>query len=119
MLDETDGPDERDAATVRMLGFYLHSTCAAIRLSNPDRRLHGPVPLAAGVVPVSPTGTEQAVVWLIAELPCLHALLGRTVHGGYLTFGWQLTSALFAFRARSGDYERAIGYRAAAVRADR
>lgn len=108
LLDEVDSQDERDAATVRMLGFYLHSTYAASRMTAPDRRLHGPAPLPAGVVPVAPESRDQALAWLTEEVPNLHAVLDRTVHSGHGTVGWQLVSAVFSFLCRAGGYARAI-----------
>jgi DNA-binding SARP family transcriptional activator/tetratricopeptide (TPR) repeat protein len=116
-----DSPDQRRAATIRLLDHYTHTAHAAARLLNPAL---DPIPLAltppgTGTTSEHLTGHQQAMAWLTAEHPVLLATLQLAADTGHHTHAWQLAWALDTFLLRRGHWhDRAAAWQTALAAAD-
>src|SRR5262249_39266201 len=101
-----DNPDQRRAASSRLLDHYTHTACTASRLLHPTR---DPIPLplsppAAGATPEHPADHQQAMAWLTAEHPVTLAALRLAADTGDDRHTWQLAWALHTFLLRRGHW---------------
>jgi DNA-binding SARP family transcriptional activator/Tfp pilus assembly protein PilF/DNA-binding XRE family transcriptional regulator len=114
---EEDGGERLNAATGRLLDYYLHTTDAAARMLYP----HVPrMPLPSGGYPVAQPATRSAAIeWLDAELPNLLAA-ARGVRPGLLRYTWLIADALRGyFVARGHGSEGVVVCQAALAAAER
>jgi tetratricopeptide (TPR) repeat protein len=116
----TDPPEQRRAATGRVLDHYLHSAHgAALLLATP----FDPLPLGParpGLTPEQHTSYEQAMRWFTAEYRVILAAIGQAADTGYDTHVWQLAWSLSTFLDRRGHWhDFAAAGLAAVAAADR
>ncbi|MEV4294481.1 AfsR/SARP family transcriptional regulator [Microbispora rosea] len=89
---DTEPPERREAALRRVLGFFLATTGAAVRVIDPHR-LHAGVP----EVPQTPKALldrEAATRWLERERPSLLTILGQAWDAGAATARLAIALAL-------------------------
>ncbi|WP_256862818.1 tetratricopeptide repeat protein [Microbispora sp. GKU 823] len=89
---DTEPPERREAALRRVLGFFLATTGAAVRMIDPHR-LHAGVP----EVPQTPKALhdrEEATRWLERERPSLLTILGQAWDGDAATAHLAIALAL-------------------------
>ena len=104
-LDAADDRDDTDAATRRLLDYYVHAALAASRriptwTDAPSHPLSGRPPAA---VPDLSTFL-QAITWLEAEWPNLHAAADHAAAAGRPLLAVQILPAAI------GDFLRACGH---------
>lgn len=99
---EYDAAAVRDAATQRVLDFYVHTAHRAAVLINPQREPIELHPLRPAVSPVDLDDQQAAVAWLNLEYPTIRAWTARAAGAGYLTHTWQLAWAIPDFLQRRG-----------------
>ncbi len=111
---------DRDAATGRVLDYYLHTAAHAGRLLNPSRE---PVVLGtprAGAAPGQPAGYSQALAWFEEEHHVLLAAVAFAAESGSDTHAWQLAATMTDFMYRRGHWhENAAKQRTALAAATR
>jgi len=96
---------ERQAATRRMLDYYVHTLYAAEKRINPQL---DPIPLptrapAEGVRPGQPGDNTEALAWCTAEQAALLRLLRLAAQTGFDTHAWQLAWTLDTVITRRGS----------------
>jgi tetratricopeptide (TPR) repeat protein len=92
--------EEAHTAMSRLLAWYLHSAVAADQAMAPGTR---PVPLGRppdGIQPCELHSPDQAVQWLMTELPNLHAAVQATAAREDHQATWRLAAALCTFHMR-------------------
>ena len=95
---ERDPPAERDAATLRLLHFYLHTTDHAATALIGRSRLRLPRdPAPPGIAPVGFAGQAPAREWIAAEWTNLVAALDHSAASALPRIVWQLADALRDF----------------------
>jgi DNA-binding SARP family transcriptional activator/Tfp pilus assembly protein PilF len=97
-----DDPDERSAASRRMLDHYLHTAMAASQRFSPFRsplRLPAPQP---GVLPGEMADKDQARAWFDAEVAVLLSMIRYAEVSRFDTYAWQIPWALGPFFHRRG-----------------
>lgn len=95
---EHDQPADRDAATLRLLHFYLHTADhAATVLFRPSLLRLPRDPAPAGVVPVEFAEQTDAREWVATEWTNLVAALDHAATSGRHRMVWQLADALRDF----------------------
>ena len=102
---DTDDEEERDAATERILDYYLHSGAAAALVLSSS---HEPVVLARpspGTVPAHPGSYRTALAWFKAENQVLLAAVALAAESGRDTHAWQLPWAMTPFLLTRGHYQ--------------
>jgi tetratricopeptide (TPR) repeat protein/transcriptional regulator with XRE-family HTH domain len=119
-LAAADDPADRDAATGRLLDYYLHTAWAAgqhipgwyatARLT-PQGRPPGDAP------DLSTPG--QAADWLEAERPNLHAVVGYAAASGWHLHAVQIAAAMGGFLAVHGHWDQAAALHQTALAAAR
>ncbi|MFK3979616.1 BTAD domain-containing putative transcriptional regulator [Micromonospora sp. NPDC050397] len=117
-----DPPDQRRAATSRLLDHYTHLAYVADRLINPHRDPMTlplrPLPPRTGAEP--PADAEAATAWLATERAVLLAAVRYAAESGFDLRAWQLTWALDTFLFRSGHWrDRASAWQVALTAAGR
>jgi tetratricopeptide (TPR) repeat protein/transcriptional regulator with XRE-family HTH domain len=98
------------AAVGRLLDYYLHTTAAA------GRHIATPAATAAGrLLPGDPSvsvpqlsTSRQAVTWLEAERPNLHAAVGYAATSGWPRHAMALSSALSGFLYVHGHWDQSV-----------
>jgi tetratricopeptide (TPR) repeat protein len=96
---------DRDAATQRMLDYYLHTSHTANRLLYPSRDpLSLPVPHAGAALDTF-TGTRQACAWVQAERGVLLAVIARAAELSFDTHAWQIPYCLAKFLDLRGYWD--------------
>jgi DNA-binding SARP family transcriptional activator/Tfp pilus assembly protein PilF len=115
----TDPDQQRDAATQRILGHYLHSAFAADRLLDKGRDPIVLTPPPAGVTPERPTDHRHALDWFTAEHPALLATVDLAAAAGMDAHAWQLAWTLWTFLDWQGHWHdhAAVGRTAVAAAA--
>lgn len=115
-----DSPEQRRAATSRVLDHYLHrGHTAALLLGTPNSPLM-PEPPQPEATPDRRTGYEQAMRWFTSEYRTMLTAIGHIGAAGYDAHAWQLTWTLSAFLDRQGHWhDMAAAARAAVAAADR
>lgn len=98
LAGEQDPPAERDAATARLLHFYLHTTDHAATALIGRSRLRLPrEPVPAGVTPVEFAEQTHAREWIAAEWANLIAAVDHAAATTRHRLVWQLADALRGF----------------------
>jgi tetratricopeptide (TPR) repeat protein len=97
-----DNKAERDAAMLRLLDHYLHSSYATSRLLDPTLTTISLGPRQPGTLPEAPGGYEQAWTWAETELQVLLAVARQATATGFETYAWQILHALEPFFFRLG-----------------
>jgi DNA-binding SARP family transcriptional activator/Tfp pilus assembly protein PilF len=93
-MADLSGPD-RDAATGRLLGWYLHTADAAATAVLPHR-YNMPLDRAEpGQPPLSFSGAEQALGWYDSERANLVAATRQASSGNLHEIAWRLPAPLF------------------------
>ncbi|MFC0527749.1 ATP-binding protein [Phytohabitans kaempferiae] len=95
-LAATDPPDERRAATGRLLDHYLHTAHAADRLIYPELAVPSaePPPPVPGVTPEPLGDPEAARAWLAAERDVLLLACHAAARAGFDEHAWRLPRAV-------------------------
>ena len=97
-----DDQDTRDAATNRVLDYYLHTAHHSATLMEP---FHYPItlgPSPAGVAAGKPATAEEAMAWFSAEQSALVAAVKLSALFGPSTRAWQLAWTLSTYLLRRG-----------------
>jgi tetratricopeptide (TPR) repeat protein/transcriptional regulator with XRE-family HTH domain len=97
---------QRDAATSRLLDYYLQTAGAAMDMAFPAERHRRPrVPSPA--VPPAFTDKAGALAWLAAELPVLVAVTGHAATHGWPDHATRLAATLFRYLDTAGRFPEA------------
>jgi tetratricopeptide (TPR) repeat protein/transcriptional regulator with XRE-family HTH domain len=116
----TDSEDERNAATGRVLDYYLHTAARAALLLSPSREPVVLAPPRPGAASEQPADYHQAIAWFEAEHQILHAAVTLAAGSGFDAHAWQLPWAMGAFLHIRGRWqERATVLRTALAAATR
>ena len=116
----TDSESDREAATSRMLGHYLHTARNAALLLRPSRETISLAPPRWGVTPEQPTDHQQAVAWFEAERNVLLAVGALAASAGFDVHAWQIPWAMADFLSWHGYWlEQAAIQRTAVAAATR
>jgi DNA-binding SARP family transcriptional activator/tetratricopeptide (TPR) repeat protein/DNA-binding XRE family transcriptional regulator len=116
----TDSDADLQAASRRVLDFYLHSAHAAALLLNPSREPITLNPWRPGVTPEHLAGHQQALAWFGAEHQVLLAAVNLAAQGGFDSCAWQLPWAMTTFLDYRGYWhEYAVIQRTALTAATR
>ena len=121
MLASNDDAADCDAATGRLLDYYLHAAVVASQRIAPwGTTAAGRLPAAGltAVVPPLPT-PEQAVAWLEAERSNLHAAVGYAAASGRSQHASAIPSVLSGFLGTYGYWDQALTLHQAALRTAR
>ena len=107
-------PAERDAATGRLLDYYLHAARAADQhlasRAAPGR------PALAAAPPMRPiTGRDDALAWLNAERLNLHAAAGYAAASGRPAHAAGIPAAMHEFLRSQGHWDQALALHQAAA----
>ncbi|MFI9813470.1 tetratricopeptide repeat protein [Saccharothrix variisporea] len=105
----------REAALVRVVDFYSHTSHAASRLLDPHRRLVHPRPPAPGVRPQLLADVAAAMGWLEAEHAVLLATQRIAATLGQHHAVWHLAWNLAAYHSRRGHLRDELSSWSAAV----
>jgi tetratricopeptide (TPR) repeat protein/transcriptional regulator with XRE-family HTH domain len=119
-LADTDDPAETDAATSRLLDYYLHTAVTAGQhiptVTAPQGRPPaGPQP--AQIPDLSTLG--QAAAWLETERPNLHAAADHAAASGRHLHAVQIPAAVGDFLRAHGDWEQSAALHRIALAAAR
>jgi DNA-binding SARP family transcriptional activator/Tfp pilus assembly protein PilF len=97
--EREDTDEERDAATSRLLDWYLRSADVAARLLYPERtRLPVPSPGGQSATPVATLDDHtQALAWLDSERPNLVAAVQHAAERGPRAAAWLLADTLHGY----------------------
>jgi DNA-binding SARP family transcriptional activator len=88
---------DRDAAILRLLDFYLHTSHAAGMLLNPARDPLGLRPPQPGVTVAPIASRDSAMSWFETEHHVLHAAIAQAAASDLGTHAWQLANLLAMF----------------------
>lgn len=117
LADHTDTIEERQAATMRMLDHYLHTTHTADRLLAPGRDPITLTPPQPGTAPEAVSTIEQARDWFIAERLVVLATFRFAASHRMDTHTWQLAWALKDHLYRTGQWQDAAAIQSTALAA--
>ena len=106
---------DREAATSRMLGHYLHTACTAALLLRPSRETISPAPPRPGVTPEQPADHQQAVAWFGAERDVLLAVGALAASAGFDVHAWQIPWAMADFLSWRGYWLEQVAIQRTAV----
>jgi DNA-binding SARP family transcriptional activator/tetratricopeptide (TPR) repeat protein len=101
-------PDERDAASLRILDHYLHTAYAGDRLLDPSRSPIPLAPMSAGVAPEGIADGAAAMRWFAAEAAVLQAIVDHAAALGHDVHCWQLAWTLPDFLNRQGRWPEIV-----------
>jgi tetratricopeptide (TPR) repeat protein len=96
---------EQDAATRRVIDFYLHTAYTADRVLDRERPAIDLDALAPGSRPVPCDNRPQALAWLTAEHHCLLAAQGTADEHGRHRVVWELAWSLATFHHWRGHLQ--------------
>ncbi|MEV7597199.1 tetratricopeptide repeat protein [Kitasatospora sp. NPDC089797] len=102
-------PQERDAATLRMLDHYLHTAHRAACLAYADDvswQSFELAPPAAGVTPEELADRGQALAWYREEQPVLERIVDAALRAGADPHVWQLVAAQVPYLLKSGLWQQ-------------
>ena len=121
MLASIDDAADCDAAAGRLLDYYLHAAVVASQRIAPwGTTAAGRLPAAGLTAGVPPLPTpEQAVAWLEAERPNLHAAVGYAAASGRSQHANAIPSVLSGFLGTYGYWDQALTLHQAALSAAR
>jgi transcriptional regulator with XRE-family HTH domain/tetratricopeptide (TPR) repeat protein len=120
VLAAGDDPADCDAASGRLLDYYLHTALAADRhipiwdtayRPRPDVRCPGDAPELSTL--------EQAAAWLEAERPNLHAAADHAAASGRHLHAVQIPAAMAGFLRERGHWDQAAALHQTALTAAR
>jgi DNA-binding SARP family transcriptional activator/tetratricopeptide (TPR) repeat protein len=97
-----DTDDDRHAALVRLLDYYLHTAHAAHLLLRPHFVPGTPAPARPGVTPDELSDYGQAMAWFGAERHVLKAAAQGAADAGLHPYAWRLALRLQQFCQRQG-----------------
>jgi tetratricopeptide (TPR) repeat protein/DNA-binding XRE family transcriptional regulator len=98
--------DERDEATRRMLGHYLHAARAGGELLLPGTAdAVGDIEAYPGVTLEEFEGYDDALEWCAAEVRVVAEAVRRAVEGGFDTYAWQIPIAFSGFFELKGHWD--------------
>ena len=119
-LAAADDPTESEAATGRLLDYYLHAALTAgghfTSLVRTDPR-PPPGDAPADIPGLSTVG--QAAAWLEAERPNLHAAVDYAAAGGRSLYAVQIPAAMSGFLAARGPWDQSSALHQTALAAAR
>jgi tetratricopeptide (TPR) repeat protein len=99
----SEGNAGLDAATRRLLDYYLQGMHAAVTLLYSARTAVPLVPPVSGVQADSFDSRAQALAWCRAERPAVQSLVGHAAgHGDFGAYCWQLPWAMAPLLSRGG-----------------
>jgi DNA-binding SARP family transcriptional activator/tetratricopeptide (TPR) repeat protein len=113
----TDSESDREAATSRMLGHYLHTALTAAFLLRPSRETISLAPPPRGVTPEQPTDHQEAVAWFEAERNVLLAVGALAANAGFDIHAWQIPWAMADFLNWRGYWHEQIAIQRTAIAA--
>jgi tetratricopeptide (TPR) repeat protein len=111
-------PADRDAATGRLLDYYLHTARAADQHLN--ARARSPAPALAAAAPARAAdiaGRDDALSWMSAERLNLHAAASHAAASGRAGHAAAIPAAMHEFLRGQGHWDQAMTLHHAALRA--
>jgi DNA-binding SARP family transcriptional activator/tetratricopeptide (TPR) repeat protein len=103
----TDSDSDREAATGRLLDYYLHTAHAAARVLSPSRDPLTLPPPQPGAAVEQPADHQQAMAWFAAEQDVLVATAALAAEQGS-PHAWQIPWTMTAFLDRRGSWNEAV-----------
>jgi DNA-binding SARP family transcriptional activator/tetratricopeptide (TPR) repeat protein len=103
--DAHESQPEREAATGRVLDYYLHTARRAAFLLNPALEPVAVAPPGPGAAPGQPADYRQALAWFESEHQVLLAAVSFAAESGRDGRAWQLPWAMTAFLNTRGHYQ--------------
>ena len=117
-LAATSPPADRDAATGRLLDYFLHAARAAGQhLASSAAGTGLPAAAPPSVRPI--TGRDDALSWLNAERLNLHAVAGYAAASSRPAHATGIPAAMHAFMRSQGHWDQALSLHHAALQAAR
>jgi hypothetical protein len=114
-----DPPEQREAATVRVLDHYLHSAHTAHLVLQPHREPITLAPPQPGVTPERPGTAETALAWFNTERPVLLAAIDRAARAEWDIYTCQLAWTVANYLYRQGHWHDQTTTAYAALAANR
>ena len=119
-LAAADDPAAREAATSRLLDYYLHTARAADQHMLSWFAGEGPAPPGRPPASAPPVSTpRQAAAWLEAERHNLHAAAGYAAASGRLLHAMLIPAAMAGFLDTRGYWDQNLALQQAAFAAAR
>ncbi len=119
-LAAADDPAARDAATSRLLDYYLHTARAAGQHMPSWFTAESPAPPGHPPASAPPVSTpRQAAAWLEAERANLHAAAGYAAASGRLLHAMLIPAAMAGFLDARGYWDQNLALQQAALAAAR
>jgi tetratricopeptide (TPR) repeat protein/transcriptional regulator with XRE-family HTH domain len=119
-LAAADDPAAREAATSRLLDYYLHTARAAGQHMPSWFAAEGPAPPGHPPASAPPVSTQrQAAAWLEAERANLHAAAGYATASGRLLHAMLIPAAMAGFLDTRGYWDQSLALQQAAFAAAR
>jgi tetratricopeptide (TPR) repeat protein/transcriptional regulator with XRE-family HTH domain len=113
-------PEDSDAATERLLEYYLHTALAADRLVPAWDTAYRPWPVVSWTGDAPRLSTLQdAAAWLEAERPNLHAAADHAAASGRPLHAVQIPAAMGGLLRERGHWDEALTLHQAALTAAR
>jgi tetratricopeptide (TPR) repeat protein/DNA-binding XRE family transcriptional regulator len=100
----TDSQADRDAATGRVLDYYLHTAARAAYLINPTIEPVVLAPPRPGAAPGQLADRQQALAWYEAEHQVLFAAVTLAAKSGFDSHAWQLPWAMARYLDARGHW---------------
>jgi tetratricopeptide (TPR) repeat protein len=119
-LAAADDPADTDAATGRLLDYYLHTARAASEHIATWTIVEGPAPPGHPPVSTPPVSTPgQAASWLEAERANLHAAISHAAATTRTRYATSIAAAMAGFLETQGYWEQGVVLHQAALAAAR
>jgi DNA-binding SARP family transcriptional activator len=118
-VQAVESDEQRDRATHRIIGYYLHSAYAAAMAMDPHREAIDIAPCPPGVVPEHAADSEQALRWFNAEHDVLMAAVGQAARTGWERHAWQLARVCVTFLDQAGHWSDWVDVQTVALGAAR
>jgi tetratricopeptide (TPR) repeat protein/transcriptional regulator with XRE-family HTH domain len=119
-LAAADDPAARDAATGRLLDYYLHTALAASQHIPAWNTAEGPAPPGHPPACAPPISThQQAATWLEAERANLHAAVGYAAASARPLYAVLIPAAMTGFLGARGHWDQALALHQAGLAAAR
>jgi len=119
-LTASDDPAARDAATSRLLGYYLHTARAASGHFPSWTNAEGPAPPGRPPGSAPPVATlRQAAAWLDAERANLHAAASYAAATARPVYAVLIPAAMDGFLQTRGYWDQGLALHQAALAAAR
>ncbi len=99
-LAQTDDPDDRESAVVRLAGYYVSAAAAVGRHFNRGDRANA---TASAGVPQLP-GRESAAAWMESERANMHAIVDYAAARGWPAPGIAIATAMSGFLNTHGHW---------------